>query len=260
MANNKRKLIDLVLIVVVLAIINITLYFDFEIDIGSWYTNIEILPVVVAVVIAIIMVKRFGLHYYFGRRYLLIGLVLGWPFLLKFAHDFKMLPLMWRQVAFRPMLLITMGTAALVAITEETVYRGTVQQLLGRVFGHKWWQRTLTVLFAALIFGLIHLTNITAATANWQEVIDGAFFAFGSGVLLSTIYELTGNLTVVVILHFLTDVITVPASVLTRPFTRLIGIRIDWTAYIADYWMISGAVVLSVIYATLFWFKQRRKV
>jgi membrane protease YdiL (CAAX protease family) len=189
------------------------------------------------------------LNYSVGLKNIGWGLVMGWPFMVLFVTEIPYVGEMWRDTDFRPMMVLMMVMAGLVAVAEEIIFRGSIEQLVQKTFkGHA----ILTVMISAAIFALFHLTNISGATATWPDVIGTVLFAFGAGLLLGTVYLLTGNLLVVIVLHYLTDVVSISASVYVQSDFKMLGLKVDWSQYTSQYALIAGAIALSILYGAIY--------
>jgi membrane protease YdiL (CAAX protease family) len=90
-----------------------------------------------------------------------------------------------------------LGLAALsivvVAPVEEFVFRGVVQGRLRDRFG-----RVPAIVGASLLFGSLHLANYSG---NPVAIVAGALMIAVVGSVFGTLYELTGNLAVPVVVH-----------------------------------------------------------
>ena len=89
-------------------------------------------------------------------------------------------------------------------VLEEFLFRGIIQRNLMRILG-----RTAGIIAGAAIFGLIHFIP--------QQVI----YATGVGIIIGTIYYLTGSLNTVIAIHFVNN-----------GLTYLLFIIFDTTAYL----------------------------
>lgn len=82
-----------------------------------------------------------------------------------------------------------------VGVGEEVLFRGIVQNNLGRVYGKRW-----GLLLSAGIFGIMHL--------GWRSGYEVAF-TFGIGWMLGWIYWRSGSLVVPIVIHGLANTLLV---------------------------------------------------
>jgi len=91
----------------------------------------------------------------------------------------------------------------LVALMEEVLFRGMIQNLLTRRLGND----KLSLPIAAIVFGLAHLNNATEgfATPNWAY----ALMATLAGLAYGWVWMRTGRVTASAITHALVNLIWV---------------------------------------------------
>lgn len=94
--------------------------------------------------------------------------------------------------------------ALAVGLMEETAFRGLSGANYMRVHpdGKK---LTLFATFSAILFGVMHMGNVTAGQAL-DETLMQVFYAFGVGVLYAAVYFRTGSLLPMIVSHALVDV------------------------------------------------------
>jgi membrane protease YdiL (CAAX protease family) len=97
--------------------------------------------------------------------------------------------------AIDPAVMLGIGALSIlvVAPAEEFLFRGVIQGRLRTAFGP-----VGAIAGASLLFGSLHLTNYTGATA---AVVAGAAVIVGTGSVFGVLYERTGTLTVPIIAH-----------------------------------------------------------
>ncbi|CAM3219128.1 CPBP family intramembrane glutamic endopeptidase [Lactiplantibacillus plajomi] len=101
---------------------------------------------------------------------------------------------------FLPQIFIYLGYILLIGLTEEYIFRGTFIPLLARAFpGHN----LLVVLLSSLLFGGLHLMNITHLSLTY--VLPQILFAMAIGTFFAGIYISTRNLMIPILLHAATD-------------------------------------------------------
>ncbi len=90
---------------------------------------------------------------------------------------------------------------ALVAFNEELIFRVTISSEL-----IKYNSKIKTIIYSSLIFGLIHLVNISSLSSI-PYVLLQVLYSFGLGLILSLVYTYSNNFIYIVIIHFLFDFI-----------------------------------------------------
>ena len=125
----------------------------------------------------------------------------------------------------------------MVGVSEELMARAVIAETLLEHFGtdslKNVWKSTA---ISALIFGLLHLTNMLSINSV-KGVLIQAMAAFTGGILYAAIYYRTGNIWVTVLLHGLNDVIAgIGAGVFTYEESVASGIEslggADWNVLV----------------------------
>ncbi len=231
---------------------------DTIITVHDWYFDAQVGVSLFIIVMAVVISRWLHIPYKLGRKGLLRGLAMGWPILLLIAQEAATGASMYRNNDYRVMFWLCVLMAIRTGIVEEIYFRGTVQGFLRRIFTGKRYSSAPIILVTASIFGLSHATGLLFGNSDAQSTVRTALFAFASGILLGTIYELTGNLLPGIVLHALIDVYGINAEVYTRSDLNFLNPYINWGAYGELYWWIAGMVVLMVIYLSLrYWRRQR---
>jgi membrane protease YdiL (CAAX protease family) len=114
------------------------------------------------------------------------------PSMLGLHQNLEMLQKMQQALKQNPGLGVF--TSATAGITEEFFFRGYVMSRLGQFFKNKHY----TVLISALLFSAIHI-----GYHNLSELI----FSFLLGMIFGYYYERYRNITAVVIVHFMVDMV-----------------------------------------------------
>ena len=98
-------------------------------------------------------------------------------------------------------ILGALGGYLLIALIEEVLFRGLIQNLLTERVGNKW----VALVIASLIFGLAHLNNTTAgyASPNWAYALMAAM----AGVAYGWVWLRTGKVTASALTHMLVNLI-----------------------------------------------------
>jgi len=94
-------------------------------------------------------------------------------------------------------IILSLFISILTAFTEELVFRGV---LVGEV--RKDTSKTKTILYSSMIFGGVHLLNISSL-ASIPMTLAQAFYTFFFGLFLTFSYYYSENLIIPFILHFL---------------------------------------------------------
>ncbi len=125
----------------------------------------------------------------------------------------------------------------MVGVSEELMARAAIAETLLEHFGtdslKNVWKSTV---ISALIFGLLHLTNMLSVNSV-KGVLIQAMSAFTGGILYAAIYYRTGNIWVTVLLHGLNDVVAgLGAGVFTYEASVASGIEslgdADWNVLV----------------------------
>jgi len=95
---------------------------------------------------------------------------------------------------------VTLGITFMVALPEEVLFRGLVQNLLQRVASTAR-GRFLALIIASVIFGCTHLNN--HPLFDWRYVTIASI----AGIAYGTVYNRTGKVTAAAITHALVDIV-----------------------------------------------------
>jgi membrane protease YdiL (CAAX protease family) len=148
--------------------------------------------------------KNMGFTYRLGRqdlvdalRGLLVYSILGLP--IGLAIQFIRYNLDFPGVL--DLILNALGGYLLIALIEEVLFRGLIQNLLSERVGNKW----VALVIASLVFGLAHLNNTTTgyASPNWAY----ALMASMAGVAYGWVWLRTGKVTASALTHMLVNLI-----------------------------------------------------
>ncbi|KRM05292.1 metal-dependent membrane protease [Liquorilactobacillus ghanensis DSM 18630] len=109
------------------------------------------------------------------------------------------------QVLQSKFLILNTMTALAAAILEEAIFRGLFfSGFLGHaIYESSTYKLTKAALYSALIFGFLHLVNITSMAP--QAVFEQMVYTFAAGTFLAVLRIITNRLLWVIILHFLID-------------------------------------------------------
>lgn len=107
-----------------------------------------------------------------------------------------------------PTFLLALGVLSLVLVApaEELLFRGAIQGRLRERFGP-----LPAVAAASLLFGSLHLANYSGSV---QSVVAGALLIAAVGAVFGTLYELTDNLVLPVLVHGLYNAVLLLTSYL----------------------------------------------
>jgi hypothetical protein len=112
---------------------------------------------------------------------------------------------MLEAAAVEPLILVAFAVLSLVLIgpAEELFFRGAVQGNLRTAFGP-----VVAIGLTGLLFGLVHVTGfLSAGVALSVPVLGALSLNVLSGLVFGALYERTGNLTVPVVVHGLTNAV-----------------------------------------------------
>ncbi|QTF53685.1 CPBP family intramembrane metalloprotease [Lactiplantibacillus plantarum] len=134
------------------------------------------------------------------------------------------------HLAWTPTLILYIGYALVIGITEEYIYRGMLLPLLRQCFPHR---LMLAICIDSLQFGLTHLL-INSSQLTLSYVIPQVFYAAAGGLIFCGLYLRTNNLVWPIFLHALSDVSVVvslaththTAAKLSIPVAYAIGISV----------------------------------
>jgi uncharacterized protein len=101
--------------------------------------------------------------------------------------------------------LLVLGIFFFIALPEELLFRGLIQNLIERQWGRSW----STLLAAALVFGAAHLNNVSAGygVPNVPYMLMAAL----AGLAYGWVWRATGTITAAAITHTLVDGLWVAA-------------------------------------------------
>jgi uncharacterized protein len=191
-----------------LAILAIWLPFDLRLLKNIWIGKVTygfntLLAVNLAVVLFICFrrVEDVGYHFRFSRKILsqgLLNLLIFTPIaiLIGLGSGF----LTWAPQGRGPLqvVLTALGIFLFIAIPEELLFRGLIQNLLARTLGN----RTAALIIASIIFGASHLNN-----ASYPRNLIYMLLATIAGIFYGRAYLATGSLLAAAITHTLVDTI-----------------------------------------------------
>lgn len=108
-----------------------------------------------------------------------------------------------------PQLLLFFVFNMTVGVVEEVLYRGLIFNSFRKYFGESKKGVYRAVLLSALVFGIVHLTNLIFTPDLVIATITQVIYAFFFGVLFNVIYYRTDNLLPCIIMHGVFDFISV---------------------------------------------------
>lgn len=122
------------------------------------------------------------------------GIISSIPRFLGWHEDNEMLKRIALVMKDRPLLLVF--TALTAGVTEEIIFRGYILTRLSLLFKNRY---ILPVIISSLLFSALHY-----GYKSLREYI----FAFLIGVVFSVYYQKYRNIKVLIVVHFLTDIIS----------------------------------------------------
>ena len=133
-------------------------------------------------------------------RTIAVGILFGVTF--KFAMKSIVMPLLGAPPVNQAYHWVAGNTAALpfmvylmivvAGFGEETLFRGWMFERLGKLFGSSVWAKLAIVLITAAIFAVLHYSD---------QGVPGAEQAAITGIILGTIFAITGRLIILMIVH-----------------------------------------------------------
>ena len=170
----------------------------------------------ILVLLPITCVFLFGFSSTFRKGSLLRGLLYGLPFI-----AFQLISLLVflagnlenPELNWKPWPLIVYGLISIlgVGIREECIYRATIQNIIAKKHANSVKGIWITVIIAALIFGLTHASNLLFGM-DPIAVLTQMISAFAIGLLFGAIYLRSGSIWAAILIHTLTDVSGLAAS------------------------------------------------
>lgn len=103
-------------------------------------------------------------------------------------------------LSIRGPVLMGLITILLIAICEEYIYRGVLVPLSLKLTNNKLF---ISVLISSIGFAFAHIVNFEHG--SFLMILSQIILAFGTGMLFGTLYLKSKNLSLVIILHFLSD-------------------------------------------------------
>lgn len=147
---------------------------------------------------------------------------------------------------------------AFLAASEAGIFEETIRCLelivllyALRAFKHR---IIVSMLVTSLIFSLMHLTNLGGSIFgiqfDWQTVLQQMIYTFGVGMMLAAVYLYSGKLWLGMLIHFLTDLISLSKTPLSYTANPLI----------TDGWVMAVILMLIplIISLAMMWGKRRR--
>ena len=110
------------------------------------------------------------------------------------------------ETKWKPMYLIIYGVVSVfgVAVREESIFRVTVQGVLGKKYGNSTKGVWTIAIASAIIFGLIHAFNFLMGVELLPAVIQ-AVTNVGIGLFFASVYLRGGNFWSLVLIHTVVD-------------------------------------------------------
>ena len=103
------------------------------------------------------------------------------------------------------LLILFAISVLLVGLAEEISFRGLILPLFIRTQKDKIYAIHLSVLFTALLFGVLHYVNLAKEPNNFWGITRQAFFATSIGVFLGGLFLRTGSIIIVSVFHALVN-------------------------------------------------------
>ena len=113
-------------------------------------------------------------------------------------------------------ILFFAATMFLIGWTEELIFRGVILNLFLERFSKTKRGILWAVILSGVLFGAVHLTNISQGVTVTSAMIQAVNAAF-LGVIFGAVYARSGNIWLVMTFHALVDFASLPCIVLLRP-------------------------------------------
>lgn len=147
---------------------------------------------------------------------------------------------------------------AFMAASEAGIFEETIRclELIVMLYALRNFKYRIIVsmLVTSLIFSLMHLTNlggnVFGIQFDWQAVLQQMTYTFGVGMMLAAVYLYSGKLWLSMLIHFLTDLISLSKTPLSYTANPLI----------TDGWVMAVILMLIplIISLIMMWGKRRR--
>ena len=108
---------------------------------------------------------------------------------------------------WKPWYLVVYGVFSVIGIgiREECIFRGTIQNILAKKYAKSVKGIWITVIVAALSFGLTHITNVFFGM-DPLAVLTQVISATCLGILFGAVYLRSGSIWALILIHTLTDI------------------------------------------------------
>jgi membrane protease YdiL (CAAX protease family) len=146
---------------------------------------------------------------------------------------------------WKPWYLILLGVLMMISIgvSEECFFRATIQNILAKKYANSVKGIWFTAIVSALIFGLLHATNVftgvdlkSACIQAFNNVFIGLFFA--------AIYLRSRNIWALIAIHALTDLSALAGYVFLNETTTEIMSKISWGSFLIGGLMLALSIFL----------------
>ena len=194
------------------------------------------------------IVFLFGLMGVFREKGFFKGLFCALPFLIlqvialgSFFSDALSDP----ESVWKPWYLILLGLLTMIAIgvREECFFRATIQNILAKKYANSVKGVWFTAIVSALIFGLIHATNVFTGVDLKSACIQ-AFNNVFIGLLFAAIYLRSRSIWALISIHALTDFSALAGYVfLDETVTEIIS-GLSWSSFLIGGVMLALSIFL----------------
>ena len=124
------------------------------------------------------------------------------------------------DAVWQPWYQIVYGLFAVfgVGFREECIYRATIQNVLAKKYANSVKGIWITVMISSIIFGLSHAPNLFFGVAPLAVLIQ-IVKASAVGLLFGAVYLRSGNIWVLILVHTLTDTVSLAQSIFLQNVT-----------------------------------------
>lgn len=206
-------LITIFMILLATVFLHIPIMIEFATSAGKKVAlvSVQLLEPIIAGIYAVIIFKFFKISVRLNRKNLKMIVTLGWPVLLIGALNVTQYPKIWHVLSILPtgqivaMASISFISGLLIGFSEEIFFRGGIYRFTTILYGKDRMAKRKSIIWNGFLFGGIHIINYLNGPQVFWDTTNQIIYAIGTGWFLATIYEISGNLWVPILLHAWVD-------------------------------------------------------